>query len=290
LLLGTGLLAAFAATRLGLLWRFPPFTDEALYAQWAWQGYHVPDDRFISLASGKEPLLPWAAMGWIHLGVAPITAVRLVSVVAGAATVVLVGLIARELMGDRAAWAAAGLAVLLPFFVVHDVVGIYDTLAAALVAAALLLQLRLARRPTLGEALLLGLVFAAGALTKSTTQVAVALLPVGLLLLDWRPDGRLRRVGAWLGAVALALVLGALGASVLRLSEFYDDFRAAEGEITPVHGLGEGLRHLGTWVDRNLATDIDALVDTVVSRVLDQLGVANSLMKRWGDGSGAGGV
>ena len=51
-LLGTAVLAAFAATWLALLWRFPPFSDEVLYAQWAWQGYNVPEDRFISLASG----------------------------------------------------------------------------------------------------------------------------------------------------------------------------------------------------------------------------------------------
>ena len=67
-LLGTVVLAGFAATRLALLWRFPPFTDEALYAQWACRDTRSRRTASISLASGKEPLLPWAAMGWIRLG------------------------------------------------------------------------------------------------------------------------------------------------------------------------------------------------------------------------------
>jgi 4-amino-4-deoxy-L-arabinose transferase-like glycosyltransferase len=268
-LLGTGLVGLFAVTRLALLWRFPPFTDEALYAQWAWQGYQVPEDRFLALATGKEPLLPWAAMGWIRLGAGPITAVRLVSVAAGLVTVVLVALIARELRGNRAAWAAASLAVVLPFFVVGDAIGIYDALAAAVVAAALLLQLRLARRPTLGEALLLGLVLAAGALTKSTTNVAIALLPLGALVFDWRREGRVSRLTRWIGSLALALLVGAVGASVMRLSQFYDDFQAAQApDATPVHSFGDGVRHLGTWLGRNLSPYLETLVGYITLPLL----------------------
>ena len=256
------LLVFFAATRLGLLWRFPPFTDEALYAQWTWQGFHVPEDRFISLANGKEPLLPWAGMAWMWLGADPITAVRLVSVAAGLATVVFVALIARELSARPAVSAAAAtIAVLLPFFVVNNVVGIYDPLAAAAVAAALLLQLRLARRPSLADALLLGLALAAGLLTKQTTYVAIALMPVGALVLDWRYEGRVRRVATWVGLLVVALAVAGLGYSTMLLSEFYDDFQAAQtsGDI-PVHGLGEGFREAGHWIEQNTPVYAEALV------------------------------
>ncbi len=37
-------------------------------------------------------------------------------------------------------------------------------------------------------------------------------------------------------------------------------------------------------------TTVDALVDTVVARVLDQLGISNQLMPRWGQAAGQGAV
>jgi hypothetical protein len=282
-LLATALVVAFALTRVALLWRFPPFTDEALYAHWAWQGYLVPEDRFLALAGGKEPLLPWAAMGWIRLGAEPITAVRLVSVAAGFLTVLLVWLLARDLFGRTASWPAAALAVVLPFFVVNDVVGIYDPLAAASVAAALVLQLRLARRPGLGDGLLLGLVLCAGLLTKATTLVAIALLPLGALLLDWSPDRRLRRLLVWTGSVVVALVVAALGYSVMLLSEFYDDFRTAQKpENTPVHTFRDGVRHLGHWLDQNVPPFGEALVGyfTLPLLVLCVVGFVAALRRR----------
>ena len=33
---------------------------------------------------------------------------------------------------------------------------------------------------------------------------------------------------------------------------------------------------------------VDSLLDTVVGRVLDQLGLSNKLMPRWGEGQGKG--
>lgn len=271
----TALLAVYVATRAALLWRFPPFTDEALYAQWTWQGFNVPEDRFVALATGKEPLLPWIGMAWMWLGADPITAVRLVSAAAGLATVVFVALVARELSPRREAWAAAaGLAVLLPFFVVNDSVGIYDALATAAVAAALLLQLRVARRRALGDALLLGLALGAGLLTKSTTYFALLLLPLGALTLDWSREGRLRRLAAWLGALVVALSVAGLAYSTMLLSEFYDDFRAAQApSVTPAHSLGDGISDLGHWLDHNVPPYLDALAGYFTLPVLVLCGV-----------------
>ena len=47
--------AVYLATRLLLIWRFPPFWDEGQYAGWAHLGFVDSHFRFISLANGSDP-------------------------------------------------------------------------------------------------------------------------------------------------------------------------------------------------------------------------------------------
>src|SRR4051812_50076221 len=49
--------------RLSLLWRFPPFLDESLYATWATRVHDSVNERFVALAYGKLPLLSWLGAG-----------------------------------------------------------------------------------------------------------------------------------------------------------------------------------------------------------------------------------
>src|ERR1051326_5197094 len=73
-----GIVALFLATRLALVWRFPPFLDESLYASWAKEIHDSGQNRYVSLANGKLPLLPWLGAVVMWLGAAPLTAVRVV--------------------------------------------------------------------------------------------------------------------------------------------------------------------------------------------------------------------
>ena len=57
----------------------------------------------------------------------------------------------------------AGLIALGPYFLVTASVGIYDAMVTGLVAAAVLVAIRLARRPRLVTALLLGAILGAAA-------------------------------------------------------------------------------------------------------------------------------
>ena len=271
---------AFLVTRVALLIRFPPFVDEALYARWAWAGLDDPGSRFISLANGKEPLLPWLGTVFMWLGFEPLTAVRLVSVLAGALTLTCTALIARELGGRRAALSAAALYVVIPFVFVHDAIGIYDPLATAAVTAALLLEIRLARGGGVGVTLLLGLAFAAGFLTKQTTYVSFALAPVSLLLLTEGSD-RGRRVSKWLAGNGIALGIGLACYSVLRFSEHYDDLARLRRLIYPVHSVGETLASPIFWIEHNWPLYQDALVGylTVPVLLLLALGAGLSLWR-----------
>lgn len=280
-------LCGFAALRLGLFWRFPPFHDEALYAHWALLGLENPGDRFISLSNAKEPLYIWVDTVLMYLGAGPWTAVRLTSTLSGLVTMVMCGLVGRELGGRRVALTASALAALVPIFVVHDVIGIMDPLATAFVATALYLQIRLARSPRLAEALLLGFALGGGLLTKSTTFPAIALIPASLLAFDWSPAGRSRRLVRWIGGVTVALLLAYGLYSVMKLSPQWDVYVHERGlvgvaEGQPAHSIGEGLAHPLRWLESNWSPYGSALTDyiTVPILVAAAIGVLLGLRRR----------
>jgi 4-amino-4-deoxy-L-arabinose transferase-like glycosyltransferase len=227
----------YVVTRLGLLWRFPPFWDESFYGVEGQTAFDDASQRFAALTDGKGPLLDWTSALLIGQGFHPLTAVRTVSFLAGLVTLSAVGLIGRLLGGLAVGVTAAALYVLLPLFLVHDSLGVVDPLVAAAAALALYLQLRLARRPAALTAIGLGVALAAGILAKQTGNFALVLLPVSLVCFDWRGPGRGKRLLRWAGCVALALLIVAVGNAVLRLSPLYDRLdqaRAALHQFRPV--------------------------------------------------------
>lgn len=249
----------YVATRTLQLRRFPPFLDEATYATWTLAGFEDVHYRFVALANGKEPLLTWLGMAWMTLGIEPLTAVRLVSVASGLVTLVMVGLVARRLWGDRVGVVAAALCVFVPLLVVHDAIGIMEPLVAAAATSALYLQIRLAERATLDVALLLGIALAAGLLTKESGKFALVLLPLSLLCFDWRPPEAVGRLARWAGGAALALVMAGVGYSVLMLSDYWDDLGPAREALGMHRPLGDALSHPWRGVSENWSLFVDAL-------------------------------
>ena len=240
----------YVGTRAALLWRFPPHIDETLYAIWTAGGFDHSASRFIALSRGQQPLLEWIGIGFMHLGAGPLLAVRLVSFFAGFGTLALVGVLGRRLGGRSTALASSALFAVLPFFLVYSVVGLYDPLATLFVTAAVVLLIRLAERPRLGTALLLGAALGAGLLTKLTTELSFALIPFGALFVDWTPGKRLRRLGTLAGYLAVS-VAGALAIyQVLRLSPYYDGLGAAR-KIFARHSIGTFFQHPGHWLASN---------------------------------------
>jgi 4-amino-4-deoxy-L-arabinose transferase-like glycosyltransferase len=226
IVLGLTITAAYLVTRLVFMARFPYFFDEGTYAAFIEQAGNSTSRLFVSLSIGREPLQIWLGVFWLKLGFDPLVAGRLVSVTAGLLTVGVIGLLGRRAGGAQVGWTAAALAVLLPFFVVHDGIGIYEPLVTLIVAAALLLQLEIARRPTLLRGLLLGLVLASGVLTKRNTAPALFLIPFSLLCFDWSQEDRRRKIGVWAGAIAVAGACAVIAWLVLRSSAYWDQYQA----------------------------------------------------------------
>jgi Gpi18-like mannosyltransferase len=122
--------------------------------------------------AAHPPLFPLglAAIAW--LGGRSVDAQRLLGVVAGSGTVLVVGLIAWRLAGRRAALVAAALTAVYPAFVAADASLMSESVFGLLVACSLLQALRLLEAPSPLAMAVLGALIGAAALTR----------PEGLLL------------------------------------------------------------------------------------------------------------
>jgi hypothetical protein len=246
-----GLTLLYVATRLALLWRFPPYFDEAFYAHEVPIALYQPSQRFISLNDDKGPLLIWLAFIPLKLGFSPLTAVRLVAQVSGLWTMAMVGLITRQFASIRTSLLAMGLFAVLPLWLVFTAMGLDEPLVTAAGMSALYMLIRLADAPTTRNGVLLGLALAVGLLTKETGKIDVALLPSGLLILSWQSPGRVRRLARWLGSALLALIIAYGFYSIERLSPTYYELghiRKSLGQYTPI---GTALHEIGAILQRN---------------------------------------
>lgn len=209
---------AYLASRLLLVWRLPVFWDEGFYAVEAQTGLDHPGQRFQFLADGKPPLFNWVSIVFVHLGITPLTAVRMVSFVAGLVTLTAVMLIARRLSGITGALVAGTLYVVLPYDLVYNSYGLIDGMFTAAAMVTLYLQIRLATRPSVLTAIGTGVALGAAILTRQTGELGILLLPLSLLLFDWAAPGRGRRLLRWTGCAGLALLISFTINLVTRLS------------------------------------------------------------------------
>lgn len=211
----------FLVTRLVNLTNIPIFTDEAIYLRWAQIGLSDPRWRFISLIDGKQPLLIWLFFPALKLITDPLVAGRLVSVIAGFAGMVGMGLFGWYLTkSKRAGLIAAFLYVVIPFYMVYDRLAIYDGLLGALAVWSLFLTYLLAKNQRLDIALLLGTVVGAGLLTKSSANFFWYLLPLTILQVAWKKKGLVKQIAIWVGLNLVVIVQSQIYNNILRLSEF----------------------------------------------------------------------
>ena len=274
-----GLAVLFA---LALLWRFPPFLDEAIYSGWTARIADDPSERFVPLANGKEPLFEWLAATITTLGIGAFTAGRLISVVTWFGTIALVAAVGWVAGGRRVALASGFLSAICPFLVVYGVLGLYEALATFLVTATLLLQILLARTLRLDVALLLGASFGLGLLTKQSTLMAFALWPVSLVLIDWSRPALGARLARLTGLALLSAGVAFALASILRLSEFYDDLGRLRKELYPVHSISDALSTPGAWLEQNWPAYRDVIGTYVTPAVIlvAAVGVGLGLRRR----------
>lgn len=127
---------------------------------------------------------------------------RLAMAVFGALVVLLIGLLARRIAGDRAAIIAAVIAAIYPNLWVNDGLIFSETITNVVILVLMLVALRALRRPSIGAAAAVGALAALAALARAELVLLVLLLglPVALAV----PGRRLRAV---LATLATALVV-----------------------------------------------------------------------------------
>jgi len=130
------LLTLYAALRLPHLDILPPFDDESNHA---WDTLLVPsyvgaqrwDGLFVSLRHGVPPLFPWLLAILLGLPMDPVVAARLLSVLAGAGTLLTLYIAGWRWTSPRAGLIAAMLYIACPFALFTDRIGLLDGLLAA---------------------------------------------------------------------------------------------------------------------------------------------------------------
>lgn len=188
----TALTALYFGTRLAALTRLPIFSDEAIYIHWAQILLSDPEEWLIPLTDGKPPLFMWLTAVTLAMFDDPLVAGRMVSVLAGWASLLGVYLIGRDLFRPRAGAVAALLYILLPYALFFDRMAVVDSLLTAFGVWSVrwAFHIALETRGQAGAFRMLGLMWGLGLWTKAS---ALLLVPVPFFIfLFWqvprRPD------------------------------------------------------------------------------------------------------
>ncbi|MBI3342219.1 glycosyltransferase family 39 protein [Candidatus Curtissbacteria bacterium] len=217
---GIFLAISFLLTRLVNLKIIPIFTDEAIYTYWAQVALHDPANRFISLEDGKQPLFIWLVaivQGFVS---DPLTATRLVSIISGAGSLIGLYILTKMVINKRAAYIACLVYIFLPFTLLYDRMGLYDSLLTTTVIFSVYFSIHLAKKPRFKTAILTGVSLGLGLITKSSALIYMLLLPMPFILLT-SPKKYLKNVVRWGFFAAGAAFLSQVIYNGLRLSPLF---------------------------------------------------------------------
>lgn len=154
-------------SRIYNLTSLPVFGDEAIYVRWSQIIKSVDTLRFVPMTDGKQPLFMWITALSLKL-FDPLIAGRIVSVFAGMGTIIVLYLISQSYLPSL-------IYLFLPFCFFFDRLATADSLLSFFGILSLYLSLKLAQKPRLDLAMILGAVLGLAWLTKSPAIYFVVL-------------------------------------------------------------------------------------------------------------------
>jgi 4-amino-4-deoxy-L-arabinose transferase-like glycosyltransferase len=133
------LVGIFTITRLVGLTKLPVFADEAIYIRWAQLAVSETDKYlFLPMLDGKPPLHAWSIVPFLQIFSDPLTAGRMLSVVAGLLTLFVVDKLVLVLGGKKQERLIAyGLVLVLPFWHFHQRMALAESLLVMFLAVAM---------------------------------------------------------------------------------------------------------------------------------------------------------
>ncbi len=201
----------------------PYYGDEAEYIWYGQTALHDPSQRFISLGVGKQPLFIWFVMLSIKIFSNPLVAGRLVSIAAGLLTMLGIWLLTYRLFRDKhIAFFSALLFVFYPLAELINRLGNFDSTVGMFYIWSLYFTVLLVQTLRLDVAYTLGLLIGGGILTKTNAFFSLYLLPVSLLLFDFKKQGGWYRLAKLLVLLLFATIIANACYSILQLSPLYE--------------------------------------------------------------------
>jgi 4-amino-4-deoxy-L-arabinose transferase-like glycosyltransferase len=236
------LMLVYLASRFYSILSLPIFTDEAIYIRWAQIAKQDANWRFISLTDGKQPMFIWLMAVSLRFIQDPLLAGRAVSVGAGFFTLIGMYFLGKEIFkSSKIGLASSALYVVFPMALVYDRMALYDSLVGTFAVWSLYLIILSVRRIRLDIALIFGMVAGGGVLTKTNAFFNIYLLPVSLILFDWKGKNLGGRLAKWVFFSVIAVVITYSFYAILRLSPFFHII--AEKNAIFVYPLKDWLSH-----------------------------------------------
>lgn len=183
-----------------------PFSDAVYYSVQAvrnTQGHWFRDVMTERPGATHAPLIVFYLTPWSLLPGDHVQWQRIGVTVLGVVAVALVGLLGRRIGGTRTGLTAAAIAAVYPNLWMQSAVVMSESLTVVVVAATLLLALRLIRSPSVAMAVATGAAVGLCALTRSE----LAVLAPAIALVVWRSSRTPRRTGGALLLLAAAVVV-----------------------------------------------------------------------------------
>ncbi|HSW77146.1 MAG TPA: glycosyltransferase family 39 protein, partial [Candidatus Saccharimonadales bacterium] len=246
------------------------FTDEAIYVRWTQYLLSSPKFWDFSMTDGKGPTFIWIASLFMRLVSEPLLAVRLVSVVAGAGSMVGLFFLGQEVFKNRKiGFITSFIYAIYPFALVYDRLALYESMVSMFIIWSLYFEIILVRRLKLGNALILGIIMGFGMLTKTNVNFALYLLPFSLLIFDFKSKKWKANFRKWIIYAVISAIIANLIYASLRISPYF--YIIAQKDTTFVYPFREWIHHpftffpgnikgLGTWVMQYMTLPVLILV------------------------------